>query len=179
MLNACDLLAKSFYSAVATDIGRTHGPNILTDESVLQTVTSNYSEIAKTFRLVAAGPATDSYDALKSTIGQPMITPSTIFTSYLCQTPEKKLISALVVSVLLANLVLLRALWSIVTMAATYLVNLRNPKGGFAGSCSSHLLELTFASQLIIVSDVVTTMPPFCRAEVVSQPRRRWRRIGC
>lgn len=57
ILNACDLLAKSFYSAVATNIGRTYGPNILTDESVLQTVTSNHIEIAKTFRRVAAGPA--------------------------------------------------------------------------------------------------------------------------
>lgn len=162
MLNACDLLAKSFCSAVATDIGRTHDPNILTDDSVLQTVTSNHREIAKTFRRVAAGPATDSCDALKSTIGQSEVTPSTIFTSYLCQMPEKKLISALAVSVLLANLVLLRAQCSIVTMAATYVVNLKDPKGEFVGSCSGHLLKLTLASQLIIVSGVVSMMPSAC-----------------
>jgi hypothetical protein len=61
--------------------------------------------------------------------GKAEVTPSTIFTTYLCQTPERKLTTALVVLVLLADLVLLRALWSIMTFVTVHIVNARDPKG--------------------------------------------------
>jgi hypothetical protein len=126
MLYSATTLAKSFYSAISADLG-SNKPNILTDEAALQKYTSNYSTID--FNLVSAGPAYDSYDALKPVLGKPQITPSTIFTTYLCQTPERKLTTALVISVLLADLVLLRALWSIMTLVAVYFVKARDAKG--------------------------------------------------
>lgn len=127
MLYSADSLAKAFYSAISADLGMMNGPNILTNEATLQSFTSNYSNIV--FDLLSAGPATASYDDLKAVMGKPHITSSTIFTTYLCQTPERKLTSALIISVLLANLVLLRALWSIFTVTATYLAKKENPKG--------------------------------------------------
>jgi hypothetical protein len=74
-------------------------------------------------------------------IGKPHITPSTIFTTYLCQTPERKLTTALIISVLLANLVLLRALWTIVTMVATYLAKANDPKGMLKLQTSLHAVH--------------------------------------
>jgi hypothetical protein len=127
MLYSTDALAKSFYSAISADLGRINKPNILTNETTLQHFTSNYSSIV--FGLLSAGPATASYDAMKAVTGKPQITSSTIFATYLCQTPKPKLTSALLISVLLANLVLLRALWSILNIFATYLAKAKNLKG--------------------------------------------------
>jgi hypothetical protein len=129
MLYSADTLAKSFYSAISADLGIVNASNVLTNEATLQKFTGNYSNIK--FVLVSAGPASDSYDTLKAVTGKPEVTPSTIFTTYLCQTPERKLTTALIVSVLLANLVLLRALWSIMTFVAVHIVNARDPKGMF------------------------------------------------
>jgi hypothetical protein len=127
MLYSADTLAKSFYSAVYADLGRVNGSNILTNEDILQKLTSNYSNIA--FNKVSAGPATDSYEALKETTGKPVLTPSTIFTTYLCQIPERKLTTTLIVSVLLANLVLLRALWTIISFVAVHVTEAQDAKG--------------------------------------------------
>jgi hypothetical protein len=137
MLRSVDTLAKAFYSAISADLGSSRS-TILTDEATLQRYTSNYSNII--FDLVAAGPANNSYDNLKM-IGKPHITPSTIFTTYLCQTPERKLTTALIISVLLTNLVLLRALWTIVTMVATYLAKANDPKGMLKLQTSLHAVH--------------------------------------
>jgi hypothetical protein len=129
MLYSADTLAKSFYSAISADLGIVNGPSILTNAATLQHYTGNYSNIE--FNLVSAGPASDSYEALEAVTGEPTVTPSMIFTTYLCQTPERKLTTALIVSVLLANLVLLRALWSIMTFVAVHVVEARDPKGNY------------------------------------------------
>jgi len=141
MLVSADSLAKAFHSAISADLGVVNGSNILTDPKSLQQFTSNYGSID--FDHVAAGPATDSYDALKAVTGEPKVMESTIFTTYLCQTPERKLTTALVISVLLANLVLLRALWSAVTLVATKIVDARDPKGKFLPPGISRILMLT------------------------------------
>jgi hypothetical protein len=129
MLNSADTLAKSFYSAISADLGRVNHSSILTNEATLQLFTENYSNTV--FDLVSAGPASDSYEALKATTGKPKVTPSAIFATYLCQTPERKLTTALVISVLLANLVLLRALWSTMTLVAVHIVETQDLKGKY------------------------------------------------
>lgn len=129
MLFSADTLAKSFYSAISVDLGIVDGSNVLPNEALLQQYTSNYSAVD--FGMMVAGPATASYNELKAKTGKPEVTQSTIFTTYLCQTPTRKLAISLVVSVLLANLVLLRALWTILTLIAGYFVEARDPKGEF------------------------------------------------
>ncbi|KAI2479999.1 hypothetical protein Ptr902_08180 [Pyrenophora tritici-repentis] len=129
MLVSADSLAKAFYSTISADLGVVNGPNILTNQESLQQFTSDYGNIE--IHLIAAGPASDSYDTLKTVTGEPKVTESTIFTTYLCQTPVRKLTPALIISVLLANLVLLRALWSVMTLVAVQIVDTRDPKGKF------------------------------------------------
>jgi hypothetical protein len=126
MLLSTDMLAKSFYSAILADLG-SNGSNILTDEAALRYYTGRFKDIHST--LVSSGPATDSYDALKAGPGKPKITPSTIYTTYLCQTPKRKLTTALIVAVLLADLVLLRALWSILSLGTVHYVKSKDPRG--------------------------------------------------
>ncbi|KAI8940270.1 hypothetical protein NX059_003972 [Plenodomus lindquistii] len=133
MLYSTDKLAKAFYSAISADIGIANDSNVLTNETALQEFTMSYKTAE--FVLVSAGPADDSYDALKPRTGKPEITPSTIFTTYLCQTPVRKLATSLFVSVLLANLVLLRGLWTIVTLIAGYIVGARDSNANHCMRC--------------------------------------------
>lgn len=114
-------LAKSFYSTIGADLGVVSGAIILLDENILQNFTSKFPKPRvfddyPGYGLV--GPAYDSYESLKMKTGVPSISPSTMSTTYLCQTPVRKLPATLIVAVLLADLVLLRALWTIVTWVA-------------------------------------------------------------
>ncbi|KAF2855447.1 hypothetical protein T440DRAFT_385704 [Plenodomus tracheiphilus IPT5] len=147
MWQSADTLAKAFYSAISADLGIVGGSNVLTNETTLEAFTKDYSSVE--FNLVSAGPASASYDALKHRTGKPEITQSTIFTTYLCQTPVRKLATSLVVSVLLANLVLLRGLWTLVTLTAGYFVEARDPKGWLLTGryLASDLLWLTVYSK--------------------------------
>lgn len=127
MFIASDRLAKAFYSAILADLGDANGPNILTDESKLQSFTSNFSNVDVDW--VPVGPANNSYKALRDFTGEPQINRSTIVTNYLCQTPVPKVAISLVVAVLLANIVFLRALWLVVMLTAGYFVERNDPKG--------------------------------------------------
>ncbi|KAA8620765.1 hypothetical protein PtrSN002B_011448 [Pyrenophora tritici-repentis] len=78
MLVSADSLAKAFYSTISADLGVVNGPNILTNQESLQQFTSDYGNIE--IHLIAAGPASDSYDTPKTVTGEPKVTESTIFT---------------------------------------------------------------------------------------------------
>lgn len=113
-----DNFVKSMYSTVLTDLGQTNAsPNILTDQDLLRYFLSNATD---TLNMNVAynsvpGPATaDDYingtsvDILTSTF-----TPSVISASYLCQIPRRKSTGNLLVSIAVADLVFLNALWLI------------------------------------------------------------------
>jgi len=129
MLISADKLTKSFYSTISADLGIINRPNILTDEKILQEYTSNFSNAKADWLFVPAGPAEDSYDALKDRTGKPEVTASTIFTSYLCQVPKSKVPASMAVSVLLADLVFLRALWTLIMLGGVYFAGKRDKKG--------------------------------------------------
>lgn len=124
-----DALAKSFYSTVLADLGMTSGPNILTDDEVLRKFTSNYSNLNAATGWVPAGPATGSYGSSQPVTGKPTINSSSIFNTYLCQIPVQKVPASLIVSVLLANLVFLRALWSMVSLVSSHVAEKQDPRG--------------------------------------------------
>ncbi|KAL0254548.1 hypothetical protein SLS55_010025 [Diplodia seriata] len=125
-IKSADALAKAFYSTVLADLGMADGPNLLTDEAALRTFTSNFSDAPVEW--VPAGPATGSYGSPQLVMGTPVIKNSTIFNNYLCQTPVQKVPASLIVSVLLADLVFLRTLWSVMNLASTYIAEKKDPK---------------------------------------------------
>ncbi|KAL1637713.1 hypothetical protein SLS58_009139 [Diplodia intermedia] len=126
-IKSADALAKAFYSTVLADLGTADGPNLLTDEAALRTFTSNFSDAPVEW--VPAGPATGSYGSPQLVMGKPVINNSTIFNNYLCQTPVQKVPASLIVSVLLADLVFLRTLWSVMNLASTYIAEKKDAKG--------------------------------------------------
>ncbi|KAL9117268.1 MAG: hypothetical protein Q9187_006197 [Circinaria calcarea] len=59
--------------------------------------------------------------------GKVEITPSVIFAKYLCQVPQRKSGGSLFLSILLADLVLLQALWKVVNFTVSTYVVRKNP----------------------------------------------------
>ena len=132
---ASDSLAKSFYSTIMTDLGQTTAtPNILLNETALQYFTQNFTAMESIYMKsifvnAVPGPANDSYDALKNQTGPLKTSVAVISTKYLCQVPRRKSTGTLFVSILVADLVFMQALWKIYNLlTVTWLVH-KDPKG--------------------------------------------------
>jgi hypothetical protein len=139
-----DSLVKSFYSTILTDLGQigSPSPNILTNSTTLQHFTANFSMILDPNKENVAnarpGPALQDYDTLKSQTGPLGTTPSVIFSKYLCQVPTRKSAGSLFVSILVADLVFLQALWYIFTfLTETFLLQkmVRGPEVNYCEGC--------------------------------------------
>jgi hypothetical protein len=134
---AADNLAKSFLSVILTDLGQTTAKqNILQDASLLQHFTSNFSEILKDGDSRGSGPMMEDYDTLKDTIGPIGVNPATLAVNYLCNVPQLKSWSELIVSILVADLVFLRALWSLFTITMSSWVKYNDKTRNWCEGCS-------------------------------------------
>ena len=117
---AADSLAKSAYSTILADLGQVQAsPNILTNPVVLQHFTSNFGQLklGRDFANAQPGPAREDYSSLQSTTGPLIVKSSTINAKYLCQIPQRKSIGNLLLSILVADLVLLQGLWKLFKLA--------------------------------------------------------------
>ena len=127
---ASDSLAKSFYSTIMTDLGQTTAtPNILLDENALQYFTQNFTTMQSNLVNAVPGPAHDSYDALKHQTGPLNTSVAVISTKYLCQVPRRKSTGTLFVSILVADLVFMQALWQIYRFLTVIWLVHKDPKG--------------------------------------------------
>ncbi len=75
------------------------------------------------------GPANDSYDALKDQTGPLQISAAVISTKYLCQVPKRKSTGTILVSILVADLVFMQALWKIFTFCSQAWLDHKDPQG--------------------------------------------------
>jgi hypothetical protein len=120
-----DRYGKSFYSTVLADLGQARGPNLLLPSStdLLQVYTSGFANFTTKLNAVM-GPEKVSYaDATsRSDLGSLQITPSTLYSQYLCQIPVRKPWSELIVAIIVADLVFMRLLWTVFNIIATWWV---------------------------------------------------------
>lgn len=110
-----DSLAKSAYSTVLVDLGQAMSkPNFLTSTGDLEYFTSNFSMIQQHKANADPGPEADvDYNTAKNGTGALGTTPSIISMRYICQVPQLKSTGNLIVSILVADLVLLQATWKL------------------------------------------------------------------
>jgi hypothetical protein len=108
-----DSLAKSAYSTVLTDLGQIAAePNFLTNDDDLEYFSRSFSTIQRHKANADPGPEADvHYDPAKSGAGPLGTTPSVLSMGYICQVPRLKSTGNLIVSILVADLVLLQAVW--------------------------------------------------------------------
>lgn len=113
-------LARAMYSTVMSDLGQDIDPklNALLRPESLQDFTSgiNYSMKWRTGQpwwiVFQPGPATADYEQLKDSTGELEVTPSVISTRYSCQIPKRKSAASLVLSIFVADVVLLQVAWA-------------------------------------------------------------------
>lgn len=132
-----DRLAKSAYSTILLDLGQNStSPNILTNATALQFYTELFSDLPFIAN-AHPGPATEEYSTLKTATGQLGTTPSVISTEYLCQVPQRKAAGTLFISVLVADLVLLQALWRLFKLGTEYIFLRKIPKVQYCEGCGA------------------------------------------
>ena len=134
-----DAFAKVFYSAILADLGQVSGSNILSDPALLQNYT-NFGNITNNATQVEtpwlqAGPARSSYTDLASSLGPLAITPSTIYAQYFCQVPEVKARGTLFVTILVADLVFVQALWQILKWTTTAWLERHDKQANYCPGC--------------------------------------------
>ena len=114
-------------------------------------------------------PIPDFYKSIGT--GIPRVWPATIITQYLCQVPKLKSVGSMIVSIIVADLVFLQALWLIVTFLITFFLERRHPQANYCDGCTKILAlghgeatEMTPGlaskgnkSQVLIPDDVVVS----------------------
>lgn len=131
-----DSLAKAAYSTILVDLGQKAASksNILSDTKLLTRYTKNFS----TARManLRSGPAKDSYSTLRETTGSLGIAPSVIATTYICQVPRLKPAGNLIVAIIVADLVLLQAVWQLYKISAEFYLGKTNRETAPCERCS-------------------------------------------
>ena len=69
----------------------------------------------------------------------PLVTPSTIAAQYLCQVPQLKSATSLIISILVADLVFLQALWKIFNLAVSFWLERKQPEAKYCLGCEKRL----------------------------------------
>lgn len=136
-----DSLAKSTYYTVLTDLGqKSVVPNILNDQNLLEHFTANFSLVQEQYSFSNArpGPADAPFDPENDTINNTasQIPSSVISASYLCQVPKMKSAGNLLMSILIADLVFLQALWTVFVLIVDSFM-LKNEKRAAHGDATN------------------------------------------
>jgi hypothetical protein len=131
-----DTLAKATYSTVLADLGQSEIPNIFTNETSLEYYTANFTSIRKHLKGNGFSPEHDPFDAQRSASGPLRIVPSVIRMRYFCQVPQKKSIGNLIVSVMIADLVLLQAAWQLFKLLTEWLVTRKDRNAMCCAGCA-------------------------------------------
>lgn len=146
-----DRMAKSFESVILTDLGQQHTqPNILTNAKILQHFTLSFRKVMDYARhtyvpladvhsttgvKVHIGPATKNYDALKHETGPLRVNPATLAANYLCSVPHRKPTGELLMSLTVADLVFLQAVWFVFTLIVMYMMRKKDSTVDYCEGC--------------------------------------------
>ena len=142
-----DSISKALYYTVLADLGQANSsyPNLLTDPELLEYFNQNFTSIVQSIAQgvrpygenvgLDAGLATVPYVRHNSSQYQLNIHPSTLATNYLCQVPQLKAMSSLIVAVLIADLVLLQTIWRVFKLCIDTVLVKRHPEMKYCEGC--------------------------------------------
>lgn len=147
------VLGKAMWFAVLADLGRDDDfmPNILSHPDLLESLTANMSVVNETIpptwrwglssSETSLAPFVTTQSATNNTELQ--IHPSVLATNYVCQIPSLKSTGTLIVSILVADLVLLQAIWKIFNLAVDYFFISKKAELRYCEGCARHVLRQT------------------------------------
>jgi hypothetical protein len=151
-----DGLVKSIYFTILTDLGQDGPSNALASPTQVMKFANEtyklcayvgvlgdyygYSSPVPLLSRVWGSHNTTIPDFYKSIgTGIPRVWPATINAQYLCQVPKLKPVGSMLVSVIVADLVFLQALWLIVTFLTTFFLERRHPQANYCDGCTKIL----------------------------------------
>lgn len=173
-----DGLAKSFYSSILTDLGQTNAsPNILHNETTLQFFTSGFEDMVKHIANAHPGPGNRSYEDSQGLTGPLGTTPSVIATTYSCQVPESRSLGSVILTIFLADLIFVQAVWKLLSLATTSWLMHRHPEANTCQGCRGQpmvLAEMSFQNpRAASISSKSRLLPQADHDDVSSPPSRR------
>ncbi|KAH7084708.1 hypothetical protein BKA63DRAFT_548030 [Paraphoma chrysanthemicola] len=142
-------MTKIFHSTVLLDLGQI-SPNILVDASLLQLFSKNITAIAaqqaagdekwgwgNNIRVQKPGLAYEPYNTTNAARWKLAAQPAGVSVTYLCQVPHLKSTSSLIVSIGIANFVLLQVLWKVFVLSVDFFMMRRRPDMASCQGCVS------------------------------------------
>lgn len=135
-----DGFAKSFYSAVLVDLGQTKGPNALTNATSIQYLLAQESPMLvlpwQNVSILGVLPD-QSYEMFAKQMGPLSTKPATIYQQYACSVPQQKGAGSLFISILIADLVFLQALFQLLHLGTTYWASRTDPFWNYCPGCKN------------------------------------------
>ncbi len=138
-----DRLARSYYSSILLDLGQTNASsNMLLNETALKFYLHEYPTLNKNSTLALVDipelrnrsdveQPPSNYDDFTSWVGNLSTSPSVIRTKYLCQVPTKKSPGSIIISILVADIVFMQALWKLFNFIISTWLTHRHFDGNF------------------------------------------------
>lgn len=146
--DAVNILGKATYFSILADLGRSNdsGPNMLADPNLLANLSQHLTQINQTleskFRWGIPSLAQQSFDLSQAHNTSLGVSPAILAADYICQVPKLKTGGTLFVSILVADLVQLQALWTIFKFAVDTFWIGKKPELKSCGGCATSALEL-------------------------------------
>jgi hypothetical protein len=150
-----DGLAKSLYSIILTDLGQSVESNILAFPQRTIDFANKTIQIGRTEENSSYACQWGSMVYLNISFfdpcdppleptafykwagtGVPYVNSSVISTQYLCQVPKLKSKGSLIISIIVADLVFLQALWVVFTWIVTFFLEHRHPEAKYCPGCA-------------------------------------------
>lgn len=147
------VLGKALWFTVLADLGRDDDfmPNMLSHPDLLESLTANMSVVNETITptwhwgLSSSKRSLAPFVASQSTTNNTEleIPPSVLATNYICQVPGLKSTGTLIVSILVADLVLLQAIWKIFVLVVDQFFISKREDLRYCEGCTRNLVEKT------------------------------------
>ncbi|OTA53824.1 hypothetical protein K449DRAFT_389581 [Hypoxylon sp. EC38] len=140
------VLAKAMWFAILGDLGRDDDsmPNMLARPNLLENLSSNLTQANKTLRsefrfaVDHSDISKQSFDPSQSSNDQLRVNQSILAADYLCQVPRLKSPGNLILSVLVADLVILQAIWKVFTLAVDRFYIKDSEEARYCIACTPH-----------------------------------------
>ena len=152
-----DAFSKAFYSTILTDLGQNSSVNLLTQPDGVRYLLSYLNTTAgekggggfwnihgipekatepQALNTTSLHPST-AYDQLKDYMGPLGTHTPTLYFQYACSIPKRKDAGSLIVTILVADLVLLQAAWQILHWVAVFLLGRKDSNMNHCEACST------------------------------------------
>ncbi|KAL2061841.1 hypothetical protein VTL71DRAFT_7219 [Oculimacula yallundae] len=138
----------TLYSLVLLDLGQEQGANAFTDPVVLQYLLKKESNINLGAGTLQIGklkgspnrrqPVGEAYTFFADKVGTLGTRPATIYQQYACSIPEMKDVGSLIVTIIVADLVLLNALFDLLKLGTTYWVGTKEQESNNCAGCNKN-----------------------------------------